>query len=85
MSDTRPHLLLLILACIFFGYALVNSLVFYRRARRVEGYQRKALADFARSRRYGQTVWISGVIGAIGFTIASWELVLALWAMLHNS
>ena len=79
MSDTRAHLLMLVLACIFFGYALVNSLVFYRRARRVDAYQNKAMADFARSRRNGQTVWLSGIIGAIGFTVASWELLLALW------
>jgi hypothetical protein len=79
MSDTHSHLLMLVFACIFFGYALVNSLVFYRRARRVDAYRNKAMADFARSRRYGQTVWLSGVIGAIGFTVASWELILALW------
>lgn len=79
MSDTQAHPLMLVLACIFFGYALINSLVFYRRARRIDAYQNKAMADFARSRRYGQTVWVSGIIGAIGFTVASWELVLALW------
>jgi hypothetical protein len=79
MADTHSHLLMLVLACVFFGYALVNSLVFYRRARRIDAYQNKAMAEFARSRRYGQMVWLSGIIGAIGFAVASWELILALW------
>ena len=79
MSTTRAHPLMLILACIFFGYAVINSLVFYRRARRADVYQDKRMAEFVRSRRYGQAVWTSGVIGAIGFIIASWELILALW------
>jgi len=77
--DTRVHPLALLFACIFFCYALVNSLVFYRRARREDAYRNAKLAQFVRSRRYGQTVWLSGIIGAIGFTIASWQLILALW------
>lgn len=84
MSESHPSLILLILACVFFGYAMVNSLVFYRRARRTEGYQRQEMAHLVRSRVYGRTVWLSGIIGAIGFTIASWRLVLVVWAMMHQ-
>jgi hypothetical protein len=78
------HLLALIFACIFFGYAAVNSLVFYQRARRAGNYDSKALADFVRSRRYVQTVWISGAIGVIGFAISSWLLLLAIWGSAHQ-
>jgi hypothetical protein len=73
------HVLALVFACIFFGYAMINSLVFYRRARRVENYRNKLINDFVRSPRYGQTVWISGIIGAAGFAVASWKLLWLLW------
>jgi hypothetical protein len=73
------HLLALIFACIFFGYAMVNSLVFYRRARRVEGYSNERMGELAKSRGYGRAVWISGIVGAIGFAIASWKLLTELW------
>jgi hypothetical protein len=79
MADSRAHLLALIFACIFFGYAMINSLVFYRRARRVESYKSKAIGNFVKSPGYGQAVWISGIIGAVGFAIASWKLIMALW------
>lgn len=80
MTSGNSHLFALIFACIFFGYAMVNSLIFYTRARRNREYTSKAINDFAKSPRYVQTVWISGVIGAIGFTIASWRLLIELWA-----
>ena len=84
MQSGPSHLLALIFACIFFGYAMVNSLVFYSRARRERQYRSKAITEFAKSPRYGQAVWVSGIIGAIGFAIASWKLALELWARLHN-
>lgn len=84
MESTRSHLFALIFACIFFGYAMVNSLVFYARARRQREYRSKAITDFVQSPRYGQAVWMSGIVGAIGFTIASWKLALELWARWHS-
>jgi hypothetical protein len=83
MSNDHPNLPALIFACIFFGYAIVNSLVFYRRARQARQYPSAAVTKFARSPRYATTVWISGLVGIIGFTIASWRLTIALWSMLH--
>ena len=76
----NSHIGALVFACVFFGYAMVNSLIFYARARRDREYSSKAMNEFAKSPRYGQTVWISGVIGAIGFTIASWRLLIELWS-----
>ena len=83
MAPSGRNIIALLFACIFFGYAIVNSLVFYARARRDREYKSKALTDFAKSRRYGQTVWTSGIIGAIGFTVASWQLIIQLWAWWH--
>ncbi len=80
MSSGSSHIGALIFACIFFGYAMVNSLIFYSRARRDREYSSKAMNEFAKSPRYGQTVWVSGIIGAIGFAIASWRLVIELWS-----
>ena len=85
MAPNRSHLFALLFACVFFGYAMVNSLVFYARARRAREYRSKALTDFVKSPRYGQTVRISGIVGAVGFAIASWELMLQLWAWWHYS
>lgn len=75
------HLLALIFACIFFGYATVNSLVFYRRARRVEGYSNQRMGAMVRTPGYGRAVWLSGIVGAIGFALASWKLAFELWRM----
>ena len=80
MVSGNSHIFALLFACIFFGYAMINSLIFYARARRDRRYTSKAMTAFAKSPRYGQTLWISGVIGAIGFTIASWRLLIELWA-----
>jgi hypothetical protein len=84
MFGDHPNIPALIFACIFFGYAMVNSLVFYRRARARRQYRSRMLTDFAKTRRYGFTVWISGIVGALGFAIASWKLTVALWSMLHK-
>ena len=80
----RTNIVALLFACVFFGYAMVNSLVFYARARRQREYRSKTLTDFAKSPRYGQTVWISGIVGAVGFAIASWRLMIELWALWHS-
>jgi hypothetical protein len=85
MSETYTQLIALIFACIFFGYAMINSLVFYRRARRAGDNRNEAIDKFVRSPRYGQTVWMSGIIGVIGFAIASWRLVILIWKMMHSA
>ena len=79
MANPSTHPLMLVLACIFFGYAAINSLLFYRRARRDDRYQNPAMSEFVRSRRYGQIVWLGGVVGVVGFAVASWRLILLLW------
>ncbi len=86
MSPIERRLLLSIFACIFFGYAMVNCLLFYRRTRRQAAeYKDRPLASFVQSPQYGPTLWLTGAIGAIGFTVASWELILALLAILRGS
>jgi hypothetical protein len=70
--------------CIFFGYAAMNSLIFYRRMRqRASQYRGPRLEGFVRSPRYSWTIWITGVIGVIGFIVASWRLLIALLMILH--
>jgi hypothetical protein len=72
--------------CLFFGYAAVNCLVFYRRNR-----QRAAqfsgspqLETVVRSPRYSWTFWVTGIIGIVGFLVASWRLLFALSTILHT-
>ncbi|HLW69449.1 MAG TPA: hypothetical protein VKS22_02390 [Candidatus Binataceae bacterium] len=84
MTETHTRLLAEIFACIFFGYSIVNSLIFFQRGRRPENYSSKKIGDFVRSPRYGQTVWLSGVVGVIGFAVASWMLVATVLQMLHG-
>ena len=79
MSTAQTHPLMLVMACVFFGYAMINSLLFYRRARRDDLYQNPAMSQFVRSRRYGQMVWLSGIVGVVGFAVTSWKLLLILW------
>jgi len=84
MTDIHTRLLAEIFACIFFGYSIVNSLIFFQRGRRPENYSNKKIGDLVRSPRYGQTVWVSGVVGVIGFAVASWMLVMTVMQMLHG-
>jgi hypothetical protein len=70
---------------VFFGYATINSLVFYRRTRRqMDEYKGRPLERLVRSRQYGFAMWITGVIGVVGFAYSSWRLVLAALAMLRG-
>jgi hypothetical protein len=85
MTDAQRRLLTSLMACGFFGYAAINCLVFYRRMRRQAlQYRDRPLEGFVRSPHYNWTIWITGAIGAIGFLISSWQLVLSLAAMLHT-
>jgi hypothetical protein len=71
--------------CVFFGYAAINCLVFYRRMRqRASRYSGPLLEGLVRSPRYSWTFWITGVIGVIGFIVASWRLLIALMTILHT-
>jgi hypothetical protein len=92
LSDPERRLLTSFLACILFGYAAVSCLVFYRRMRqRIAEYKEPGqggghhLERVVHSPQYGLTMWLTGAIGAIGFAIASWELLLSLLAILHGS
>ena len=81
----EKRLLMSIFACIFFGYSMVNCLLLYRRTRRqAEEYKNRPLSSFVQSRQYGPAIWLTGAIGAIGFTVASWELVLAVLTILRS-
>jgi hypothetical protein len=42
------------------------------------------LEGFVHSPQYNWTMWTTGVIGAIGFLVASWELVLSTLAILRG-
>ncbi|HZP46332.1 MAG TPA: hypothetical protein VFB15_11850 [Candidatus Binataceae bacterium] len=84
-APSHPHVAALVFACIFFGYAMVNSLVFYRRARAEREYPSAALTGFVKTRRYAVSVWLSGIIGTVGFMVASWKLMLVVWSLIHAS
>jgi hypothetical protein len=92
LSDSERKLLTSFLACILFGYAAVSCLVFYRRMRRrIAEYKNRGrggadpLERMVHSPQYGLTLWLTGAIGVIGFTVASWELLLSLFAILHGN
>jgi len=73
------------LACLFFGYATVNCLVLYQRLRRrAKSYKNLPLEGFVHSPHFSWTMWFTGAIGAVGFLISSWELLLSLLAILHG-
>ncbi|HXZ86982.1 MAG TPA: hypothetical protein VEF07_00330 [Candidatus Binataceae bacterium] len=85
MAGPEKRLLLSIFACIFFGYAVLNCLVFYRRTRRqAENYEGRPFAAFVRSPHYDRTLWLAGTIGAVGFLVSSWQLVLSLLAIFRG-
>ena len=86
MSDPERKLLTSLLAGILFGYAAVSCLVFYRRMRRrIAEYKDAPLERVVHSPQYGLTMWLTGVIGVVGFVIASWEFVLSLIAIVRGS
>jgi len=85
LSDPERRLVTSIIACIFFGYAAVNCLVFYRRTRQqAASYKDRPLAGLIRSPQYHWTIWFTGVLGAIGFLISSWQLTLSLLAIVRG-
>jgi len=85
VAGPEKRLLLSIFACVFFGYAVLNCLVFYRRTRRqAEEYKDRPFAAFVHSPQYDRTLWLTGTIGAIGFLVSSWQLVLSLLAILRG-
>jgi hypothetical protein len=84
LSDPVKHLVASLLACGLFGYAVMSSLVFYRRMRRqIAEYKRGPLQRVVHSPQYGLTIWLTGAIGIIGFLFASWQLVLSMLAILR--
>ena len=83
MSDPEKRLLLALLGCVSFGYAIASCLLFYRRMRlRAAQYTNRPLEGFVRSPLYNMTLWVTGLIGIAGFVISSWQLVLSLLAIL---
>lgn len=87
MTDPERVLIVSLFGCIFFGYAAINCLVFYRRNRRraTSFSGRPQLEAIVRSPRYSWTFWITGVIGVAGFIVASWRALFALLAILHGA
>jgi hypothetical protein len=84
MSEPAKHLLMSLLASVFFGYSTINCLVFYRRTRtRVDQYRNLPLEGLVHSPQYNWTLWVSGVVGVIGFAISSWQFVLNAIALLR--
>ena len=84
MSEPASHLLMSLLASVFFGYSTINCLVFYRRTRaRVAQYKNLPLEGMVRSPQYNWALWTSGVVGVLGFAISSWQVVLNAIALLH--
>ena len=86
MSDPVRRLIASLFGCIFFGYAAINCLVFYRRMRaQAAQYRGRPFEGLVRSPQYSWTIWIAGGIGAIGFLVASWQLLLSVLAILHGN
>jgi hypothetical protein len=80
MPEPEKRLLLALLGCVSFGYAIASCLLFYRRTRlRAAHYTHLPLE---RSPLYNMTLWITGVVGIAGFVISSWQLVVSLLAIL---
>lgn len=85
MSEPVNHLLMSLLASVFFGYSAINCLVFYRRTRaRVSQYKNRPLEGIVHSPQYNWTLWLTGAVGVIGFAISSWQLVISAFALLHS-
>ena len=83
--DTAKHLLMSLLASVFFGYSAINCLVFHGQLRkRVAQYKNQPLEGIVRSPQYNWTLWFSGAIGVIGFAVSSWQFVLNAVAWLHT-
>jgi hypothetical protein len=86
LSDPERRLVASLLACGLFGYAAVSCLVFYQRMRRrIAEYKDAPLERAVHSPQYGLTMWLTGALGVIGFTIASWQVVLSLLAILRGN
>ena len=92
LSDPAIRLITSLMACGLFGYAALSCLIFYRRMRqRISAYgepRERPLRFWERmvhSPQYGLTMWLTGAIGAIGFAIASWQLVLSLMGILRGN
>jgi hypothetical protein len=86
MADPGRVLVASLFGCVFFGYAAINCLVFYRRNRqRASQFSGNPQVEaVVRSPHYSWTFWVTGVIGAAGFLVASWRLLFALNALLHG-
>ncbi|MGH7986210.1 MAG: hypothetical protein ACREQX_07995 [Candidatus Binataceae bacterium] len=79
MSEPERRLLMSVLGCVCFGYAIVSSLIFHARMRqRTARYTNLPLERVVHSRRYPAAFWISGMIGVAGFIVSSWQLTLSL-------
>jgi TRAP-type C4-dicarboxylate transport system permease small subunit len=86
VSPAERRLIASLFACGLFGYAAVNCLVLYQRMRRrISEYKDLPLEQMVHSPQYGTTMWLTGAIGAIGFAIASWQLVLSVLALLRGN
>ena len=85
VTDPVRVLVASLFGCVLFGYAAINCLVFYRRMRhRAVYYRGPRLEGLVRSPHYSWTFWITGMIGVIGFIVASWQLLLALMTILRT-
>ena len=85
MSEPVNHLLMSLLASIFFGYSAINCLVFHGRTRaRIAQYKNQPLEGIVQSPQYSWALWISGAVGVIGFAISSWQFVLSAIALLRS-
>jgi hypothetical protein len=86
MHNPARTLVMSIFACLLFGYAAVNCLVFYRRMRQqAADYKGRPLENFVRSPQYGWTMWLTGAVGVVGFAFSSWELIVSIVAIMHQS
>ncbi len=80
MPEPEKRLLMALLGCVSFGYAIASCLLFYHRTRlRAAQYTHLPLE---RSPLYNMMLRITGVVGIAGFVISSWQLVLSLLAIL---
>ncbi len=92
MSEPAGRIIASILGCLCFGYAAVSCLLFaYRIRERALKYAQSPTGKhpllsgkFVSSPQYIWTLWFAGAIGALGFAVSSWQLVLNVLALLKG-
>jgi hypothetical protein len=93
MTEIERRILASLLGSVCFGYAAVSCLLFAHRIRtRALKYTQSSPGrhvllpeKFVNSPRYIWSLWFAGAVGAIGFIVSSWQLVVNLLALIRGA